>query len=141
VPGLTRPLDKSHMLLPYCWILCPGSKRSLSKHFPLGLYNTPPSSTPLSAAEKLFSASSFAYRRATAQILRPFARVFGSAVSLSTMAEAASFVRGNVYPNGVAVLTLDRPKALNAMNLGLFSHFLSQINNARVLWNRIAVRA
>jgi len=75
------------------------------------------SSTPLSAAEKLFSASSFAYRRATAQILRPFARVFGSAVSLSTMAEAASFVRGNVYPNGVAVLTLDRPKALNAMNL------------------------
>lgn len=73
--------------------------------------------TPLSIAEKLCSASSFAYRRASAQSLRPFARVLGSTVSSSSMAEAASFVRGNVYPNGVAVLTLDRPKALNAMNL------------------------
>jgi hypothetical protein len=93
----------------------PAESRRRASLFLLEPFNF--SSTPLSAAEKLFSASSFAYRRATAQILRPFARVFGSAVSLSTMAEAASFVRGNVYPNGVAVLTLDRPKALNAMNL------------------------
>ncbi|XP_038987219.1 3-hydroxyisobutyryl-CoA hydrolase-like protein 3, mitochondrial isoform X2 [Phoenix dactylifera] len=66
-----------------------------------------PLSNPKTLIQNPNSLSSFHHRGAL-RPSRPFAAMAGA---------ADDFVKGTVFPNGVAVITLDRPKALNAMNL------------------------
>ncbi|XP_019052952.1 PREDICTED: 3-hydroxyisobutyryl-CoA hydrolase-like protein 3, mitochondrial isoform X2 [Nelumbo nucifera] len=86
-------------------------------------------------ASSVWSANPLSNRNPTSRIvnfrrLSPCERfqTFWSGRTLAIMAGNEDFVKGNVFPNGVAVITLDRPKALNAMNLDMDTKYKNYLD-------------